>query len=95
MGVRATTATEEDNMDGFKITNVDHLDQVDLCEEEQTLTDGSTVHNVVLRTADGYARFFMTDEKSMIDFVSGLKKLLDKYGDKMTGVGIDAEWVPR
>lgn len=77
------------------VTERIHLDHVDLLEEEQTLSDGSKVHNVALRTADGYVRFFMTDEKSMIDFVSGLKKLLDKYGDKMTGVGIDAEWVPR
>ena len=81
-------------MDGFKIVNVEHLDHVDLCEEEQTLTDGSKVHNVVLRTSrGGRVRFCMTDEKSLVDFAADLAKLLDEYGGRMVAVEVDPETV--
>jgi len=81
-------------MDGFKVMDTDHLDHVDLLDEEQTLTDGSKVHNTVLRTPrGGRVRFCMTDESASVRFASDLAKLLDEYGDRMVAVEIDPETV--
>jgi hypothetical protein len=81
-------------MDGFKIMDTVHTDHVDLYEEEQTLSDRSKVHNVVVRTIrNGRVRFCMTDESASVRFASDLAKLLDEYGDKMVAVEIDPETV--
>lgn len=79
---------------GYKILDTDRLDHVDLCDEEQTLSDGSKAHNVVLlNRRGGLVRFCMTDESALVAFASELAKLLNKYGDKMVAVEIDPETV--
>ena len=72
-----------------KTISESYTGKIDLCEEEETLSDGSMVYNVVLATKEGDLRLHMTCENAMHNLMYELDKVISKYEEVIVGTDVD------